>query len=83
MMEKEFDVTKIIKRTRDLKVFAKSKLITEKIKVELEHSRKKVIYIDTTEPEESDTNIQIEISKTATKSKILSIAEVRNMFELG
>ena len=48
-IEKEFDITKIIKTTRNLKTFMKARLINEKMTVELEHSSKNVIEIDETE----------------------------------
>jgi len=48
-MDKEFDISKIVVKLRNLNTLIKDKLVTEKLKVEIANSHKAVIGIDTDE----------------------------------
>ena len=47
-IEKEFDLVKIIKSIRNMKVIMKHKLMNEKLKLEVKHSEKSVIDVEST-----------------------------------
>lgn len=47
-IEKEFDLVKIIKSIRNIKVIMKHKLMNEKLKLEVKHSEKSVIDVEST-----------------------------------
>ena len=56
-LEKEFDLSKIIVKLRNLNVFAKNKLINKVMKVELQNCNKTVIDIDSEEENKNDNNL--------------------------
>ena len=65
-IDKEFDIAKIIKTTRNLNTFVKARMMDVRSKIELQHSSKNVIDLDCSASEsvsEESDNPDVEESK--------------------
>ena len=83
-IEKEFDIVKIVKSIRNIKVFLKNRLMDSKVRFEVRHSHKNVIEVYTSDmssewdgkgsSEEYDRESQMEVGEEEKRDRTVDFS---------